>query len=173
MPSEESLRNPGGPAYTLRKHSGDDLWETGYRYTTNDFPGSCTSVGHVYFHPGTRGPPTPPYAELQAFIAANPSTPVVVSHSPPGGNSCEVPHILFARLEVASDNQAPIVHLFTVAADNRGIAFDPATHVKNGTQYEGVNVLDWSMCNFDKCYQAVTLPDTYGKILEDLHYSFE
>jgi hypothetical protein len=134
---------------------------------------ACTSVGHVYFHPDTRSPPIPPFAELEAFIAANPEIPVVVDTD--RKTPCEAPHILLATFVIHNDgsigldrNGNVLISLYTIAADCYSRAFDPATHVKNGEQKEGVDIFDWGMCNFDSEYRSPQLRETYRRIYRDL-----
>lgn len=181
MPSDEALRSPTGPAFTLRKHQGCGLPKQGSIYDMREFSDYTTSVGHIFFHPGTRSPPIPPFAELQAFATANPATPVVVDYDRADGNPCEDAHIVFAELEVSNDiathgsivtgaNNVPKIRLFTVAADHASRAFDPATHFKEGTQYEGVDIHNWEIVNFDRAYQAATLSGTFRKVFKALSY---
>lgn len=179
MPSSASLRSPNGPSFTLREHNGDGLPEEGYTYDMREFNDHTTSVGHLFFHPDTREPPIPPYADLQAFMAARHTTPVVVDHDRRDGNPCERPHIVFAELSVSTSindagrpllraGNVPTIRLFTIAAGNTGRAFDPTTHFKSGKQYEGVDIHNWSIVNFDKAYQAATLSETFRKIYDQL-----
>lgn len=185
MPSEAKLRNAGGPAFTLRAFDSAGgnytMPERGEAYDMREFSDNTTSVGHLYLHPGTRRPPIPPYAELQAFAAANPNMPIVVDHDRNDGNPCEAPHIVLATLAMNTSvvktspllldaNNVPTIRLYTVAADHAFRAFDPATHHKNGKQHEGINILDWGMVNFDEGYQADTLVGTFRKIFDALNW---
>lgn len=176
MPSSEALRNPNGPAFTLRKHDGDGLRAKGESYDMREFGDFTAGVGHIFFHPGTRAPPIPPFAELTSFMAAHPTNPIVVDHNRKDGNPCEDPHAVFAQLQVdgqgkpvTGPNNVPKIRLFTVAADTRGSrAFEPATHVKNGTQYEGVDIHNWGIVNFDAAYKGRSLSVTFGNIFSAL-----
>lgn len=132
MPSDERLRNPGGPAFKLRAFNNFGKYtmpKEGTRYNMREFDNSTTSVSHLYFHPDTRRPPIPPFAELQAFIANNPDTPVIVDRDRKDSNPCEMPHLLFATLVCSQGKltlgagNIPTIHLFTVAADNAGRAY--------------------------------------------------
>ena len=55
----------------------NNTYPGGSRVTTHDFEDVTISVGHIYFHPGTRNA-TPPTSELQTWITANPNAPVVI-----------------------------------------------------------------------------------------------
>ena len=71
-------------------------------------------------------------------MAANPAIPIVVQHNRSDGNPCQDPYIILAELQLDTGNVS-IIRLFTIVANVRGSgAFDPATHVKDSTQYEGV-----------------------------------
>jgi hypothetical protein len=120
----------------------------------------CVQAGHIYFHPGTRKPPIPPAAALEAFADAHPELPIVTETD----RVVEVPHLVLARFltrggsnidtgevdEVAVDEDGrAIILLFTVAADHRGRCFDPSTHFKMGKQHNGVKIFDWDAVNFD------------------------
>lgn len=160
------MRNLGGPAYALRTAPDGELREKDSAYDMRELGDVTTAVGHVYFHPGTRKPPIPPAAEVEAFAAANPDLPIVVdyTHSSP----CEVPHIVLARFVEHGDGRIGLdrngnvfVSLFTIAADNYSRAFDPATHIKGGDQKEGVDIFDWEMVNFDSQFRKKHLSETY------------
>lgn len=163
-----------GPGYVLRKAT-NGLRDKGEPYSMHELPDDCVSVGHVYFHPGTRKPPIPPFADLEAYMAAHPDLPIVIDNERKDGRKCETPHILLARFvvnqqgEVGVDQDGhAVISLFTIAADNYSKAFDPATHVKQGTQYEGVDIFDWTMCNFDSEYVRESLGEVYRRVYQDL-----
>jgi hypothetical protein len=172
LPSK--LRNHDGPEYYLRPVDGNDAPRPqGSQYDARELETSL-SVGHIYFHPGTRQPPIPPFADLQAFMVERPKLPIVVDRSNPQ-SPCEAPHIVLAQLhrdaagEFALDgNGNPLIHLYTIAADNYSRAFHPATHVKGGEQKAGVDILDWTTVNFDPEYSCQTLRETFRLIYRDL-----
>jgi hypothetical protein len=135
---------------------------------------TCISVGHIFFHPGTRRPPIPPLAQLQAFIANHPELPIVVDTDRP--DPCEAAHIVLAQFLCNHDNDIgvdssgnPIIYLYTIAADHRSRAFDPATHFKDGEQMEGVDIFNWNVVNFDATYRTATsLSELYRRVYRDL-----
>jgi hypothetical protein len=98
LPSK--LRNHDGPEYYLRPVDGNDAPRPqGSQYDARELETSL-SVGHIYFHPGTRQPPIPPFADLQAFMVERPKLPIVVDRSNPQ-SPCEAPHIVLAQLHRA------------------------------------------------------------------------
>lgn len=157
MPSKRI--NHGGPEFELSECGPDEARAEGTILDTGEFDGDSVQAGHIYFHPGTRAPPLPPAADVQAFVAAHPELPLVFETD----RVVEVPHLVLARFvcksggcdmdgddEVAVDEDGcPLILLYTVAADNSGRCFPPSTHVKNGKQHDGVKIFDWSAVNFD------------------------
>lgn len=177
MPSSRKLQNVDGPAYTLREHHGDGLRKQGDAYNEREFDDNTICVGHLYFHPAMRYDtalsPVLSSTELQQYMAARPRAPLVVNNA----SHRERPHNVFAELSVSihvddvgapllDANNIPIIRLFTIAADSMNMAFDPATHFKNGKQYEGVEIHNWSLVSFDEKFRAATLSSTFRKIFK-------
>jgi hypothetical protein len=132
----------------------NDLPKASERLSPNDFGDDTISVGHIYFRPGTRAPPIPPFSVLDAYKTAHPNAPIVVDTD--RSDPCEDPHFVFARFVNNLDNKVgaaandgAIVRLFTVAAGSDGVHFDMATHFKDGVQYEGTDVFEWDDVNFN------------------------
>lgn len=175
LPSE--LRNYGGPTHALRRAT-NEMRARGSSYDMRELPKDCLNVGHIFFYPSTRKPPIPPFAELEAYMAANPDLPIVVNDNREDGNKCEYPHILVAQFVRDDNGQVgvdahgnAIISVFTIAVDCFKKAFDPATHFKNGTQYAGVDIFDWDMCNFNDDYvdeDKYRPHEVYRRIYQDL-----
>ena len=109
-------------------------------------PDTITSVGHVYFNPGSRNGNAALTADPSVFMANTPKAPVVTAGGP--NSKTEVPHLVFAAFiidEQADDvvvgaqrNGAVAVRLYTMACDHRSRRFHMTSHFKDGEQFEGV-----------------------------------
>lgn len=132
-------------------------------------------VGDLFFYPPSRKPPTPGTAGLLAYQDAHPDLPIVLHRD----TNAERAHTVWAKLVIimgddglqvgVDSNQSPIIRLFThaIAADD-GKLFEPDTHRKQGVQYEGVEIQDWSTVNFHPDYRRSSLFRTWKKVYEDL-----
>jgi hypothetical protein len=166
LPTRKRITNWGGSPFSLTPGDLDDMLTAGSRLDARQFGDSVLPVGHVYFHPGSRDSAVPPFAEVEAFVEANPRAPVVVDKRVPD-QPAEFPHLVLASF-VINDQRAlqfrggrPVLNLFTVAAGHDGKAFDPASHFKDGKQHTGVQIHDWSMVNFDSPFQHSNICETF------------
>ncbi|EOA90822.1 hypothetical protein ACJQWK_11405 [Exserohilum turcicum] len=173
-----------GQGYRLRKcHDYGLPLPEHYRLLTTYFPEVAVPVGLCIFHPQSR-PKFPPDGSWQAvmstdglkeFVDANPDLPIVVKGT-------EQPHYLIAELlRDPSSKEAkygltaegyPIIQLYTIGFNEYPYAFDPATHVINGVQYTGAELLSWELATF--IYRYCKTPEnepvvTYERIYKNIY----
>jgi len=141
-------------------------------------PDTITSVGHLYFNPASRNGNAALTADPSVFMADTPKAPVVTADGP--NSKREVPHLVFASFILdeqangvdvgAQGNGAVAVRLYTMACDNNSRRFPMTSHFKDGEQFEGVEILDWRIVNFDNRLKppGASLPQVYAKVYETL-----
>ena len=67
----------------------------------------------------------------------------------------------------ADGNGTVLIRLLTIGCDNKGSRVNLRTsHVNNGMRWEGVEIADWSIVNFDARFQKdnATLDEIYVRI---------
>lgn len=173
-----------GPGWVLRR-LGDMLSEEGFDRgiysrgspaTSDDgtFSYDATPIGYINFAETSLNTiPSP--SELKAWIKNNPNAPVVLNTD----SGVEVPHLVLGQfysdrdshnneLLIGADvDDAVIIRLFTVGCDKNGTRFDlRSSHFKNGAQWEGVEITDWSMVHFHAVYKdrGTTLDEIYKSV---------
>ena len=182
MPTSSDLTNiRHGPAFTLRKHTGDGVPAEGTEYDPEEYNDEMTyHVGSLFFHERSRRPPV-----LYRYSHTKvPSLTIRWDHARCGeredGKKCELGHHVFAQgLETLAGSPLlnrhghPVVRLFTIGYSVRNKAFDPATHFFDGVQYEGVDIHNWGMVNFLPQFQAEELSATFVKVYRAVHWWFD